>query len=133
MAVDDAGPVRDYVCEVGAELLKVNEPSLSHVHQSETELVAFVRGAVAHNVHDPSKLLQGDKAVLIGVEALENTVCQKGILVLAQQSHNSSELLSLHHPYFFLNLRTYSGIKHFYVFKLGMAVKTVLEILNLRL
>lgn len=42
MAVYDARPVLYNVCEVGTEFLEIYEASLSHVHESETELVALV-------------------------------------------------------------------------------------------
>ncbi len=41
VGVDDAGPMHDYVCEVGAEFLEIDKATFAHVHQSEAELVAF--------------------------------------------------------------------------------------------
>jgi len=58
VAVYDARPVHDYVCEISAKLLKVDITSLSHIHQPKTKLIAFVCRAVAHNVHRSGKLFQ---------------------------------------------------------------------------
>jgi hypothetical protein len=57
VGVDDAGPVQDYVCEVGAEFLKIDIPTLAHIHQTEAELITFTGRTVAHYVHDASKLI----------------------------------------------------------------------------
>ena len=32
VAVDDAGPVKDDICEVGAKFLKVDVAPLAHIH-----------------------------------------------------------------------------------------------------
>ena len=126
MAVDDARPMHDYVCEVGTELLEVDETTLAHIHKPETELVSLVGRAVAHDVHRPGELFESEKSVFVPVEALKNAVCQECILLLTQKPHDSSKLFFLHHPHSFLNFCTGSGIKYFYILQLWMAVKTAL-------
>ena len=75
VAVDDARPMHDYVCEVGTELLEVDETTLAHIHKPETELVSLVGRAVAHDVHRPGELFESEKSVFVPVEALKNAVC----------------------------------------------------------
>ena len=74
VGVDDAGPVQDYVCEVGAELLKIDIPTLAHIHQAEAELITFTSRTVAHYVHNASKLIKLQISISVFVKTLKDSI-----------------------------------------------------------
>lgn len=123
VAVDDARPMQNHVCEVSVKFLKVYKPALAHVHKSETELVSLRRRTVAHDVHNSAELIQFEETVLVIIKALKYAVCEKRVLVLPQQTHNRSELFALHYSYFFFTFSLSSRVEHFNVLHLGMTVK----------